>query len=243
MRKFKIILSAILVFLPLFVYADNAGYSVTVPGYYRQNPTIDGSFADWPPGLTATQATWVHPSYTAPTGPSDFSMEFKAFFNPLSEKLYVAVTVVDDEERRTGTPGWLYDHLEMYIDGNHNHTGAYPGEFQQYLFNLDKTGGIYGAADFGETIWDYQKAATTYTFEIAFKIWDVYNTTPHDIESGQTIGYDISWPDQDDATGDSWIAWSPSGGKWNDPTLFGNMVFGAMQDTPPTAANNWLLYM
>ncbi len=246
MRKYAAMILFVCLFVPLQVLADNAGVETTALGYYQAQPTIDGDLSDWPSGLADNVVDEYLTGYTDPTGSDDFTMSFKAFFNPLStvNKLYIGVTVIDDEERTTD-PGWLNDKLEMYIDGNHNHTsGTYPADFQQYIFELDNTTLVSGAAVPTECEVVYTKAGTTYTFEIGFTVYNTYDTAAHILQTGDTIGFDMSWPDQDDATGDSWISWSPSGGKWNDSSLFGNLNLGAMQDSLGITAtgDTWLLF-
>ena len=207
MRKYAAMILFVCLFVPLQVLADNAGVETTALGYYQAQPTIDGNLSDWPSGLTDNVVDEYLIDYTVPTGPDDFTMSFKVFFNPLStvNKLFLGVTVTDDEERQTGDPTWLYDQLEMYIDGNHDHTGTYPADFQQYAFHLDNTDVVTGAAEPTECEWAYTKAGTTYTFELALTVYDQYDTAAHILQTGDTIGFDMSWPDQDDATGDSWI--------------------------------------
>ena len=238
-------LTLILSIVSVGALAGHGGVTATVVGYYNVVPTIDGDLSDWPSGLDSHTVNQYLSGYTDPTGPTDFSCSFKAFFNPLENKLFVAVSVTDDEEKLTGDPAWLYDHLEVYLDGNHNQTGpgGYPAEFQQYIFPLDGTDAyINGTSSLGQTTWAFQKSGTDYTFEIAFVVWDIYDTDRTTLESGKMIGFDISWPDQDDATGDSWISWSPDGGKWNDSSLFGDITLGAMQDTAAAANSTWALY-
>lgn len=251
MRKYAAMILFVCLLLPVQVSADNAGVETTALGYYQQDPTVNGDLTDWPSGLTDNAVQEYYSSLTNPTGPDDFSMSFKAYYNPWPtvNKLYIGVTVTDDEERRTpgsGDASWIIDQLEMYIDGNHDHTGSYtyPVDFQQYLFSLDGTAIISGAAEPAGCEWAYTKAGTTYEFEFALTVYDQYDTDVHVLQPGQTIGFDMSWPDQDDSTGDSWISWSPSGGKWNDSSLFGNLNLGAMQDSPPITAtgDTWVLF-
>ncbi len=249
MRKCSAIILFIFLLLPLSVLADNAGVETTALGYYQAEPTIDGDLSDWPSGLADNVVDEYYSSYSNPTGSDDFSMSFKVFYNPWStvNKLFVGVTVTDDEERLTGPAPdtWLYDHLEIYIDGNHDHTGSgtAPIDFQQYLFRLDNTGEVYLAGTLTQCEWAYTKAGTSYTFEIGLTVYDQYDTMAHILQTGDTIGFDLSWPDQDDATGDSWISWSPTAGKYDNSALFGNLNLGAMQDLPPTATGDtWLLF-
>jgi hypothetical protein len=232
-----IMLLGILSIVP--AYADN-GFT-----YYAGEmnpPTIDGNLVDWPTYAVWSTVDQVLSGDPSPTNPADFTGKFKAGFNRAQNKLYIAIEYTD-QEVVTYASGWLWnggDYVEIYTDMQHLHeTGGTPVTFQQYGFKPNAEMIVYPLTT--ETAQGVTLAIETalgkMTYEFAFTTYDDYSTVVHLFYGGQTIGFDISMPDFD-TDSFSWISWTPSGGKWNNAGLFGNMELMAIDVSPLTVLFN-----
>lgn len=201
-------------------------------------PTIDGNLADWPTYAVWSAVDQVLSGYATPTDPTDFTGKIKLGFNRAANKFYVGVEYTD-QTVFTYIGGWLWnggDYVELYFDARHAHeSGTYPAGFQQYGFKPDAEMIVYPLTT--ETAQGVTLAIETalgkMTYEFAFDLYDNYSTIIHTIYGGQTIGFDISMPDFDESDASfSWISWTPSGGKWSNAALFGNIELTAIDVSP-----------
>ncbi|MDI6783943.1 MAG: sugar-binding protein [bacterium] len=229
------------IWLPIFVcvpaFADNAGLV-----YYAGEmtpPTIDGDLSDWPSYAVWSTVEWVYiaSGIVAPTDAADFTGKFKAGFNRAQNKFYLAIEYTD-QDIYTYTPGWLWnggDYIEVYFDADHQHeTVGRPSTLQQYGFkpNGEKILYPYVTVDTEDVMFAISTAAGKMTYEFEFLVYDVWSTAIHTFYSRQTIGFDISMPDYDTDASFSWISWTPTGGKWNNASLYGNMELTAIDVAP-----------
>ena len=153
------------------------------------------------------------------------------------EWLYVAVDIRDDVIKTGETDDWNDDSVEIYIDANHARTETYENDDVQITIpavNIElkdiqnpKLLGSGGGAETG-TQAAVVKTATGWLVETAIPLknnkWDIKPVY------GKVIGFNVHLNDDDDGGGmdhkSSWSDLDMDGTSWQNPSRFGDLIFG-----------------
>jgi len=225
---------------------DENGALIVAP--YRNGIVLDGKLNDWK-GIGFYEVTPENGVFdledTRANGPDDLCYKFALCHD--EQALYVAVEVIDDkiitdntEKGDTNAQVWKDDAIEIFIDGNHNHS---PNARYKGCPEL-KTGGefslaINGAATSFWSGWpdSFGKSAYWEGIAVALKENDrnvlryecrlTWKVMGGNIKPGDTIGFTIGVQDDDDGgerdhalywKAVSPLCWKNEGG-WGDALL------------------------
>ena len=154
-----------------------------------------------------------------------------------STYLYVGMKVLDDTLYNDSTYVHEDDSVEIYIDGDHNHSTTYDSYDRQFIKGWNdstlfeqhgkKTGVLHGWASI----------SGGYSIELAIP-WSNLGVTP---TAGMTIGFSVGYNDDDDGSGrDGQAVWIGTENNYKDTSALGDIVLEANPDliTVPYISTN-----
>jgi len=220
---------------PCHAHTGEAAYAVPLSSI-----TIDGKLDDWPEELFTYPIGWVSPVYhksTPPVGPEDFMASFSVGYDLIENVLYVAVVVNDDDlVTHPDHPNIRnQDVCGIYVDADHSGGDSKNQGRQLYIMvpgpgkwskNRDgnpclnmgdtKTSGMRGT---------FLHSGNTIVYEWEIPLFDSFPDKRHQIQAGNTIGFDFILADADGQENANYMFWTPGSGKNRSSDLFGHLVF------------------
>ena len=263
---------AINAYSPIFNILEQYNYkqfkSYEAPGISAEFvPVIDGNLNDslWDQVTekdTLNYGGSVGAYQTAWDQWPDAHVTWKAVWCDATNEVYVAVEVMDDIRGNfdNGPETAQYatyddESIEIMVDGNFN-GGNYWGDIGegQYwrvtgynhvnLLHYPATGAesAYGGDDFDSAV--QLGANGDWTCEMAFPIYDVYDSDVRDLTEGDMIGWDLWYNDSDNETSagsyftqDHQVGWCYLGPAWKESDYSGDLILGAMGSFITTTAD------
>ncbi|MBN1348038.1 choice-of-anchor D domain-containing protein [candidate division KSB1 bacterium] len=219
-------------------------------------PTIDGVLNEWTWNYADEESLLVggEPDLwnIAWTDWSDNLVTWKALWSAVTNRLYVAVRVVDDvrgtfdHNNPAQQPYYPYldESIEFFTDGDHS-GGSYVGRYdiaQQWrvtgenirnLFNYPtpSASAVYQGNDFITAV--HAGSNGNWTCEAAFTIYDDLPDALKILTVGDILGWDVWYNDSDDETfengkylRDHQVGWLYAGPAFSNADFFGEMLLG-----------------
>lgn len=234
MQKNSALFFFILLICTISLFAQKA---VNAPIFYRSGAqiVIDGNDRDWP-----QSAEWIQLSY-ANTGDgledqkgfNDYMGQFKAFYDPSTNHLYIYATISDNvltPKVSKNQKGWIWDRLEVFIDGRNSKSND-TELFDQFVISPVSSKAVLlngsESADkqFIECQTKYKSRAVTYEMKIYLYANRKFNW-PLKVKDGSKIGFDIAYCDNDGdnfGKSGSYFSWSPGVGKHLSSGSYGTL--------------------
>ena len=194
------------------VYANNGAIAVAYPT--EKQIIIDGDLSDWPSNTrqySIENFPWGDDTPKA----QDYKAYFQVSYNPISQHIFVAVTVVDDEHvfDYSGNKSWDNQDVHlMYIDPIHNQRGS---GSKLYI-----AGQAYREAAYSQESWDpscwffgWENVEMAFNRKNDLSIYEWQFYLPGYVEKNRVIGMDHFIVDQDHDSKSTFIVWGPEGGK------------------------------
>ncbi|MBN1780321.1 T9SS type A sorting domain-containing protein [bacterium] len=187
--------------------------------------------------------------YNVPwTAVSDNWVGWKAVWSDATNKLYVAVSVLDDKLGTfdNGELDAVYspsddESIEIFTNGDCDCSYTWEtfenaqywritGENHRNLLHFPTPGNhAYNGNDFKTAI--KKGSAGNWDCEIAFTIYDLYDSKPKTLAAGDRIGWDVWYNDSDDQTFDTYfhidhqVGWNYQGPVWKQTDYQGYLFF------------------
>ena len=216
---------------------------------------IDGKLGDWPKSLTR------YPIANNLAPPSrrvgeygrgnEQAASFTVGYDPVDQRVYLAVVVEDDQNVIDNVNGFLTDALEIFVDGLRTDRKipspsgewwnelraskmpalqyvAIPGKGRAYADpNGHNPSLMYGDASKTRTLtaWTHKDGVTTY--ECAIQVFDHYPDQPTRLMPGKRIGFDVAVVDKDSSgLPSSYVTWgaAPTAMKGLDAGQLGDLI-------------------
>ncbi|MBN2011983.1 T9SS type A sorting domain-containing protein [candidate division KSB1 bacterium] len=182
---------------------------------------------------------------------ADNTVIWKAVWKEQTNKLYVAVKIIDDIHGPVDNSNptlslfrpWEDESIEFFTDGNHD-GGSFEDDnikAQQWRVSVDNIRTVYG---FGSSIYDEDDFITAvstgddgnWICEAVFNVYDSFPDQQRDLSDGDVIGWNIWYNDQDNDTYHDGVYWRDhqTGWRYTGPAYetadhFGEMV---LTDSP-----------
>ncbi len=216
--------------------------------YPEKNLIIDGYDNDWPPNINYEEINEVNVTkiLLPLKGSSDFKGKFKAFYNSKKNLLYLYVIIYDDflnPKVNDKQPGWLWDRLEIFIDGTNSKSNDID-YFQQYVISPLANKPVYVVradkseiAMNNEVKYDVKYMGNKISFEIAILVYAnrSFNWLLK-MDKGKIMGFDIAYADNDgDNFGQvgSYISWNKGTAKHKSSKTYGELILGGIYTGKP----------
>ena len=224
-----------------------------------QVPTIDGildepiwSYADHDSLLFGDTENWGNPW----TNFSDNLVIWRAVWSPVTNRLYVAVEVIDDvrgtfDDNDPNDPNyypWNDESIEFFTDGD-NSGGGYSNRYDiaqqwrvsgQNVRNLNNYpspnyNSVYTGNDFITAVRQIGTTGGNWVCECEFTIYDVLPSQLKTLTEGDVIGWEVWYNDSDDETWESshYVRDHQTGWKYTGPAYYNADYFGDMLLGPP----------
>ncbi|MBN1782912.1 T9SS type A sorting domain-containing protein [bacterium] len=190
------------------------------------DPEIDGilddDWFDYAPAIES--GTYVFSNcdvpgctYTEILDWEDLQMEFRVMHN--YDALYLWVEVIDDEISISSPNWWENDCIELFFDGGNEKNRQWDDNdmWLHYTWTGDSDG-----TENNEYAWGRLDSLEGYTFELKIPRQDL----PFGLGGDEVVGFELHVNDRDHEKRENIIRWWSSNiMSWNDPSLFGTLVF------------------
>jgi len=214
-----------------FVFSQKAEAQCTGPTivYTPTVPTLTGfPDASWNGAPINAISKYVPGTGSGSQLQSDYAAQWRAMFDV--NNLYVLVEVKDAAlyPAPTGTSSpWMYDAVEIYIDGNNTKTTSYGSTDHQFGFTYGTSTShtiLYGGNDNSSLQFAMPPTAWPGYNLVVTIPWTVIGITAPSSSGNISIGFDINIQDNDNGSNQrvATSAWNTtSSQEFNDPALFG----------------------
>jgi len=222
--SFKAIKLAAFFICTLFLTSRAMAHNGAIAYAYPINTIrIDGDLSDWAQMKTKYPIS-INLSEGKPENAADCSAYFMIGYQPITQSLYIAVEITDDDYIRDTTKNVAWntqDGLEMDIDARHLPEGSgvtsyiFTKDFKNIYKSIWDPVGKEADWDKAEVIMKRQGNKITYEWRIGLQA---------QLKPGKTIGLDFQVFDKD-ATGPfTYIVWGKGGYKFRNPNVLGDVI-------------------
>ena len=194
--------------------AHNGAFAVARP---QASIQVDGDLADWPADLPSQPIGMVGYG-DLPDGPADFSGTLRALWSPETDRLWLAVEVLD-QDPLTDLPAPAYwedvDGCNVYFDLLHDRSASSAIQLHTYGYSQGE------AFEAGAVSWRHAWTGTGHVWE-----WGVDLGAWLPAGTGllpACIGFDVAVGDKDADGSFSWLAWGPGAYKTDNARRLGDL--------------------
>lgn len=176
--------------------------------------SLDGDLADWPADWT-TYPIALAEHGDAPDGPEDLSALFRVGYDSTNNSLYIAVEVTDQSTVIADPDSGSWDNqdgCEIFVDSAHPVSGS---RLVQYTRRGDQDEVVGQTDDEHQVAMQRTDSGQVYEWRIG---------VDRTLQSGQSLGLDVSVADMDGDGSFSWLAWGSGTQKMPNSDRVGDVL-------------------
>ncbi|MBE7444313.1 MAG: Ig-like domain-containing protein [Planctomycetia bacterium] len=197
---------------------DQLPAQATAP-YARSSMTIDGNLTESSWDITTDVSNVV-------IGTANNTVKFGVLWD--STYLYVGMTVLDDTLHNDSTYVHEDDSVEIYIDGDHNHSITYDSYDRQFIKGWNDSTLFEQHGKKTDVLHGWAPISGGYSIELSIP-WSNLGVTP---TAGMTIGFSVGYNDDDDGSGrEGQAVWIGTADNYLDTSALGDIV---LEEPPPS---------
>lgn len=191
--------------------------------------TIDGNLSDWPKDLPRYAITMPE-SGSPPTGPEDFTADFRVAYSAADQLIYVAVEVSDESivlHPPDGNAWWdRSDGCDIYMGLEHAERGGRVAQMAIW----GESRHTYGGVDLKAFEVVMRQVPGGRAYEWAIDVEGLHGQ-PFQLHEGMDLAFDVVVSDKDEDGSFSWMAWGARSQKLISGVRLGDvMLVGAGTD-------------